>query len=109
VQGHEDIEALYYHHQCCTHPTYEPNQMTVNEVEALLRFRYCGCKSAPWLLDIAECVVQPGIHEKEIVGGYMNLLLMTKLPGERITYNMLREKSLSERQEIRDTFRDALT
>jgi hypothetical protein len=109
VKGLEDIETLYYHRRVCTHSTSEPNQMTLDELDALQRFREHKCKSAPWLLDIAESPVQPGTHENEIVGGYMIWILMTKLPGERITYSTFCGKSLSERQEIRDAFRDALT
>jgi hypothetical protein len=39
--------------------------MTLDELDALQRFREHKCKSAPWLLDIAESPVQPGTHERD--------------------------------------------
>lgn len=92
----------------CTHPTDLINQDTLNEAAALDRLGELECKHAPALLDVAIKTMQPGTHEEEIPGGYLVFLLMTKLPGKRITYRDFWGLSLQERDEIRNAFKEAL-
>jgi hypothetical protein len=80
-QAKEDIYA-------CTHPVIEPNEDTFQEGIALGRLVDMQCQSAPHLFKLLEARVQPGMHEDGIVGGYVYMLLMRKMPGAKLPYNM---------------------
>ena len=80
----------------------------MDEAAALERLGALECKHAPALLDVAIRTVQSSTHEEAIPGGYLVFLLMTKLPGKRITYRDFWGLSLQERDEIRNAFKEAL-
>jgi hypothetical protein len=82
----DEIESDLY---ACTHPVVEPNDDTVQEITALRQHLDHECQSAPQLLGFAEAEVRPGMHEYGIVGGYVIMILMSKVPGYTISYDTL--------------------
>jgi hypothetical protein len=92
----------------CTHPVAEPNDDTVREVIALRRLTDAQCRSAPHLLRFIETGVPHGLHEYGIVGGYVVMTLMTKMPGAALPYSTFCKMSREQRDEVREAFRSAL-
>jgi hypothetical protein len=66
------------------------------------------CQSAPHLFKWLEARVQPGMHKDGIVGGYVFMLLMRKMPGARLPYNTFYTMSRAQRDNVREAFRQAL-
>jgi hypothetical protein len=91
-----------------THPVVEPNDDTVQEVNALTRFSHLQCGSALQLFDFAEGTIQCKMHENAIMGGYIVMILMSKVPGSALKYDTFYRMSLSQRTEVREAFRHAL-
>ena len=91
-----------------TNPVEEPNQFTVNGLQALEHFRQTKCDYTPELLSIALDTVRRGAGEVGMEGGYVVFVLMTKFPGERFTYNHCWKLSEYKREEIRKSFKEAL-
>jgi hypothetical protein len=102
----DQIQAEIY---ACTHPVVEPNEDTVQEVTALTRFSHIQCGSAPQLYDFAEGSIRSEMHEDAIMGGYIVMILMCKVPGSALSYDSFCRMSLSQRTEVREAFRRALT
>lgn len=87
----------------------EVNEATQNEYHALKRFAKTNCSSAPHLLSYVLDVVEEGIDDDcAIIGGYAFFMLMTKVPGERLSYWDFRDLEQSERDDIRQAFKQAL-
>jgi hypothetical protein len=101
----DELEADLY---ACTHPVVEPNDDTVQEITALRQHLDHECQSAPQLLGFAETEVDPCIHEYGIVGGYVIIILMSKVPGSTISYETLCKMSSAQRDDIRQAFKQAL-
>jgi hypothetical protein len=91
-----------------THPVEIPNAHTLNEIKALRHFCNTGCVHAPQLIDSMGVQLPPGIDPQIMVGGYARFILMTKLPGSRVEWEVFWRKTEAERDEIRQAFKVAL-
>jgi hypothetical protein len=94
--------------RACTQPVEDANQDTHDEAAALERLGIMQCKHAPRLLDFASDTLQAGTHEAEIAGGFIVYTLMTKMPGQRLTYENFWSRPLKHREEICAAFKEAL-
>jgi hypothetical protein len=92
----------------CTHHVIEPNEDTFQEGVALGRLVDMQCENAPHLFKLLETKTQPGMHEDGIMGGYVYMLLMRKMPGVRLPYNTFSTMSRAQRDNVREAFRKAL-
>jgi len=84
------------------------HRYTFQEIRALQHLKKTNCKHTPHLLDIDGAFVDASIDEVAMVGGYSMFILMTKLPGERIEYDMFWSKALEEREKTRAAFKTAM-
>lgn len=84
------------------------HRYTIQEIRALRHLKKTSCQHTPHLIDIDGTFVTADIDEAAMVGGYTIFMLMTKLPGQRIEYDMFWSKTLEERQEIRLAFKMAM-
>lgn len=91
-----------------THPVDTPHEFTKQEIEALWHLRRENCGSTPQLLNTIGDFPAPGVDEQEMVDGYAVFILMTKVPGEPLTYDKYWKLLESERDEIRAAFKEAL-
>lgn len=91
-----------------TRPVDVPNRHTSNEIRALRYFRKVGFMHAPQLIDSMSVQLPPGIDPQIMVGGYARFMLMTKLPGSRLEWEVFWRKTEAEREEIRQAFKVAL-
>ncbi|KAF2868630.1 hypothetical protein BDV95DRAFT_596962 [Massariosphaeria phaeospora] len=108
AEDQSEIDFCRYLIHAATNPTNKPNRQTLDEIAALERLGSKTCEHAPWLYEVWWGTVQPDIHEG-IVGGYMALILMKKVPGKRLSYYEYWKLSLAQRDEIRQAFKKALT
>ncbi|KAF2853494.1 hypothetical protein T440DRAFT_552733 [Plenodomus tracheiphilus IPT5] len=92
----------------CTEPTVMPSNDAVSEHHALGRLAESKCQHAPWLLDCMQLAVQADTHPMGIIGGYLTMVLMTKLPGVCLDYKYLHGLSFADRNNLREDFRKAL-
>jgi len=90
-----------------THPVKKSNIATREEFHALLRFAENGCASTPRLITCARNRVSEGTDPLGMVGGYVRILIMTKLPGENLC-NIFWGLSRTERDFVRQRFKSAL-
>jgi hypothetical protein len=81
---------------------------TRQEIKALQHFRPENCGSTPHLLDFTGDFVDAGTDKKGMVDGYAIFIFITKVPGERLTYDKYWKLSLAERDEIRVAFKEAI-
>jgi hypothetical protein len=49
-----------------------------------------------------------GVDEQAMMGGYTVFMLMNKIPGEPLSYDMFWKKDEKTREEIRVAFKEAL-
>lgn len=91
-----------------TTPVEVPNDFTINEINALGRFRNSNSLHTPHLIDSMITQLPPGVDERGMIGGFAAFILMTKVPGERIAYESFWSRDKEEREEIRRAFKEAL-
>lgn len=91
-----------------TNPAARPNEATVLEIEALAHLRMSNCASTPHLLAYGKDTLDEGIDEQGMVGGFVRFILMTKVPGRRLTVKEFQNFDLCQRDEIREAFKKAL-
>lgn len=99
--------AKELHHQA-THPVRVPNRYTSNEIIALRRLRKLDCAYTPQFLDNAAYRLKADIDKQGMEGGFMIAVLMTRVPGKQITYDMFWNLNQEKRDEIREAFKTAL-
>lgn len=92
----------------CDNPTNEPNEDSVREVSALERLAAHHCSSAPQLLNMFAADVMAGMHSEAMAGGYMLVILMTKVPGKMLLKSDFIQLPRAERDELRARFKEAL-
>jgi hypothetical protein len=90
-----------------TRPVAIPHEYTTNEIIALRRLRKMNCLHTPHFLNNAWHYLKPGIDKQGMAGGYAVFILMTKVPGEPISYDSYKAKSREQRDEIREAFKTA--
>lgn len=94
--------------QWCDTSTSQPNEDSAREFFALSRLAEHRCSSAPWLLDMVITDVKAGMHSEEMIGGYMLVMLMTKIPGKMLLKSDFIQLPRAERDELRARFKEAL-
>jgi hypothetical protein len=92
----------------CARAVIEPNDDTAQEATALRRLLDTQCGSALHLLKLFETKVPSDMHEDGIVGGYVFMILMTKVPGARLPYKTFCTMSRAQRDNVWEAFRKAL-
>jgi hypothetical protein len=92
----------------CTHPTKKPNTDTMNELAALQHLADRACSSTHRLLDFERDGLPPGVHREAVAGGYVIIIVMTKLPGIQLSSEFLWQLKPAERENLRQDFGDAL-
>lgn len=65
-------------------PVDVPNEATLHERDALYHFWKMKTGNVPHLLAAVQDVLEPGVDEQAMVGGYVVFILMTKVPGKPI-------------------------
>lgn len=102
--GHAE-ELLYQ----ATHPVEVAHRHTSREIIALRRLRKYHSAQTPQFLDNARYDLTLDIDDRAMVGGFMIGILMTKVPGKQLTYDMLWFENDEEgRDKIRQSFKTAL-
>ncbi|KAF1349503.1 hypothetical protein EJ07DRAFT_184477 [Lizonia empirigonia] len=105
----EDLEHAQELQYQATHALEIPHRHTTNEIIALRRLRKLDCASTPQFLDNAAYWLTPDIDDQCMEGGYMIALLMTRVPGKQISYDMFWNlKDKAARDEIREVFKITL-
>jgi hypothetical protein len=92
----------------CTHAVIKPSEDTLQEITALRLLFEMDCASAPHLVELAQGMVRPDM-EAGIVGGYIVMILMTKMPGSELPYDTFCKMPKVERDKVREAFRRAIT
>ena len=92
----------------CTNPVINPNPDSVREAKALRHFLDIRCQSAPCLLKVTQTEVRANLHSESMMGGYLIVMLMTKVPGSALEHDTFCKMSRPQRDEIRQAFRRAL-
>ena len=98
-------ETLRY---MATNAVEKAHQYTLNEIQALRKLAAGQCAHTPHLLDVVGDWQPHGVDDQGMNGGFAIFILMTKVPGEAITYETMREKTVEERDDIRAAFKTAL-
>ncbi|KAI8933628.1 hypothetical protein NX059_009353 [Plenodomus lindquistii] len=109
AQEQEAVEDARESFRSCTRPTTTLSEEVMCEVDALQRLADVKCRHAPWLLDVMQQRTQAGTHPREIVGGYLTLTVMTKVPGTCLSYKYVSGLSCADRDRLREDFKEALT
>ena len=107
----EALENYHYYAQLyknATTPVDTPHKFTTEEMEALEIFGKAKCSSVPHLIEYWEGIVQAGVDNLAIPGGYMKIMFMNKLPEESLDREKLRNKTEEMRENIRRAFKVAL-
>jgi hypothetical protein len=86
----------------------EPNGDATQEVAALRRLVEMQYESAPQVFKLMETKVQPDMQGDGIVGSYVFIILMSKVPGARLLYKTFCTMSRAQRDIVREAFRQAL-
>jgi hypothetical protein len=94
--------------QLATQPTDIPHHYTIDETRALRYLCETKCAYTPHLLQVTAEVGAEWVDEKAMGDGYVVFILMTKVPGERMDYDMFWSKVEGKREEIRRAFKTAL-
>ncbi|KAH6642940.1 hypothetical protein C7974DRAFT_386433 [Boeremia exigua] len=92
-------------------PVEVPHRYTESELIALRHLRDLDCAYTPHYLEAGAFRLTPEVDEERIImaGGYMIGILMTKVPGQKISYDdFWYDKVKEERDEIRAAFKTAL-
>ncbi|KAH7086529.1 hypothetical protein FB567DRAFT_444307 [Paraphoma chrysanthemicola] len=91
-----------------THPITTPNGDTLKEVQALQKFHDTQCATTPHSLDVVGDWQPPGVDRLGMPWGFSIFIVMTKVPGERVTSELLKNMTLDERNEVRASFKKAI-
>jgi hypothetical protein len=91
-----------------TNPVELPHQYTFDEIKGLRKFEKTQCAYTPHLLQVVGDWLPAGVDKEAMEGGFAVFMLMTKVPGEPLTYEMMNGKTTAERDEIRAAFKTAM-
>jgi hypothetical protein len=104
----QDLEEAKLSLYAALNPVQIPNSATLSEFRALTWLAEVQSAHTPHYLSYAYLPVEEGIDEWGMVGGYMIFIVMTKVPGRRLSRSEFWSLSLSKRDEIRAAFKEAL-
>ena len=107
-EAQEDLKYCLWDIQNATEPAEEAHKHTTDEIAALRHLRKVGCCYTPWFIDYGTDKVEPGMDRHGMVGGYVYYIVMTKVPGKKITAAWLASLPKKKRDEIRQAFKEAL-
>jgi hypothetical protein len=108
---HYTEENLRYAKQklnAATHPVHDPNSATLDEINALERFRDSDCLHTPHLVVAETQRLAPELDKLSIPGGFLTWTIMTYVPGVRLVSTEFWEKPEWQREQIRQAFKIAL-
>jgi hypothetical protein len=91
----------------CTKPAPLPSRFAVDDMSALMEFYKHQTSSTPWLLDFVKMPLPSGVHRKGLVGGYLAIMLISKIAATQLSSKFLKSLTLAERDQVREDFKKA--
>lgn len=107
-QARIDADHARQLYKQATQPVDYPHESTLREARALELFGETECAYTPHLLDFASDYMLDGVDDDSMPGGYVVFILMNKVPGEQLDWDLFWDKEEATREEIRRAFKTAL-